>query len=175
MNTLGVDTGIATCGWAVVDPSTRLVDFGVLIAPKGNDDAQRDRIVRARLQSEQLFSVIAERNVDLIVGEGLSFGFGPRPNAIAGVCLSWGVLVGLATATNCDLLDLPPKVWQHRVQAHDGKVDYDAVAAEVEGYIRGQGLGTKLETIIPSNRNHAFDAVAIATYAAVYHRRERDA
>jgi hypothetical protein len=168
---LGVDTGIATCGWALLDEEKcSFVDLGVLIQPPlEGEKITLDRIKR----SCALAQVLATRapGCSVVAVESLNLGM---PGAIGklSVGLAWGVVLGVVAMIDPSpsLLTIPPQRWQRQVLPHAGKqVDYDELATAAGAYIlRNHPRAAKaLEAIKPKDRNHAIDAAMIALCAAL--------
>lgn len=166
---LAVDTGMATCGWAVVEPRTGIVlDLGIVTSePSPTLGKQADRVARMQHQATQLEHVIARHNCGVLAAETLSFPPRGKTNAVAAVCLCWGLLVGLSTSHSIPLHAITPKQWQHAVLASDSKIDYEQVFEALHHYVEGQAhVASKLLRIPKSKRNHVLDAVAVGVYAA---------
>lgn len=163
---LGIDTGIATCGWALLDEAKcSFVDLGVVIQkPIEGEKITLDRVRR----SAAIAQVLAKHapGCTKIVVESLSLGM---PGAIAklSVGLSWGVILGIVAMLDPapELLTIPPQRWQREVLPHAGKqVSYDELATAAGAYIlRNHPKAAKaLGAIKEKNRNHAIDAAMIA-------------
>ncbi len=166
---LGVDTGVATCGWALLDETKcAFVDLGVLIQkPLAGEKITLDRIKR----SNALAQVLARHapGCQTIAVESLNLGM---PGAIAklSVGLAWGVVLGIAATLDPSprLLTIPPQRWQREVAPHAGKkVNYDELATAAGAYIlRNHPRAAKaLNAIKPEHQNHAIDAAMIALCA----------
>lgn len=166
---LGIDTGIATCGWALLDEKAcSFVDLGVLIQkPIEGEKVTLDRIRR----SCAIATVLAKHapGCTIIAVESLSLGM---PGAIAklNVGLSWGVVLGIVAMLDPAprLLTIPPKRWQREVLPTAGKeIDYEELATAAGAYIlRNHPKAAKaLQAIKPKDRNHAIDAAMIALCA----------
>jgi Holliday junction resolvasome RuvABC endonuclease subunit len=162
---LAIDPALATCGWAVVTPLSRVQALGV-ITTKLDDSVSRstDRARRIRRISSELLDVAIDHNVSVIAAESLSF---PRgSDGIAAIALCWGAIAMLAASMSATLLELEPKVWQRAVLPDSGKkVDYDRLEAALERFVPSSA---GLDRVKPSLRNHALDAMAIGVYAAAY-------
>jgi hypothetical protein len=174
VSTLGVDGGIGTFGWAVVAPRTaRVVACGVLVQkpdPKRHGGVHADRVYRAAVQAELLDRVITEHGVEHLAAEEMSFA--PRGSAAAkiGIGLSWGNLIGLARGRlDSSVIVVPPKTWQRGIvpappgTKKNAAIDYDKVHAAIATYV--DHVATGLDQVPAGQRNHAYDAVGIATYA----------
>lgn len=166
---LAVDPGLATCGWAVVDSRARVVDLGVVLSkPNARLGKNDDRVVRARAQATALELVLAEHNCGVLAAEAMSFPRRVQVAAVQSICLSWGVLVGLASSWEIPIAAVQPKAWEHAVVATEGKVDYEAVSLAIVDYVaRFPGPIGKLGAISKGARNHAIDAVGIGLYTAL--------
>lgn len=163
---LGIDTGIATCGWALLDPKRcSFEDLGVVIQPKLKaDTVSIDRARRGNVQAQ----VLADKapGCTLVVVEEMSLGV-PGSLAKLSIGLSWGVILGIVAMMEPrpELLSIPPKRWQREVMPHTGKkVDYEELARAAAAYIlRNHPKAAKaLKAIDPSHRQHAIDAAMIA-------------
>jgi Holliday junction resolvasome RuvABC endonuclease subunit len=168
---LGVDTGIATCGWAILDETRcSFVDLGVLIQkPIEGAKLTLDRVQR----SNALANVLAKHapGCKTVVVEQLSLGM---PGAIAklSVGLSWGVVLGIVAMLDPAprLLTIPPQRWQREVLPNAGrKVDYDELARSAAAHLlsRHPRAAAALEAIPERHRNHAIDAAMIALCGAL--------
>lgn len=170
---LAVDPGLATLGWALVEPGTgKLADLGVVIAKAAvaaHGGVQRDRIARLIAQSGILGELVKRHDCSVIAIEAMSFPPRAQVAAIASICLSWGALVGIAAVWGCSVVDVAPKTWQHAVLNLKGKVDYDAVFAALSSYVltTSPTCHAKLEAIPKGHRNHALDAIGVGVYAAM--------
>ena len=165
---LAVDPGLATCGYAVVYPRTGgVVELGTLTTkPTAGVHESTDRTRRLRTQVAQLDAIARRNGCTTIAAEAMSFG-GPGRFAMAiSLCLSWGGLVGLAHALDAELLEVPPKTWQHALLGTDGtgRVDYEHVFAALSSFVGKQG--DALAAIPEGQRNHALDAVGVGLFAA---------
>lgn len=163
---LGIDTGIATCGWALLDPKRcSFEDLGVVTQAKlKGEKITLDRARRGNVQAQ----VLAEKapGCTLIVVEQMSLGV---PGAIAklSIGMSWGVILGIVAMMDPrpELLTIPPQRWQREVLPNAGKsVDYDQLARAAAAYIlRNHPKAAKALRAIPEKqRNHALDAAMIA-------------
>ncbi len=188
---LAVDPGLATCGWAVVEPGTgRVLDLGAILSkPDANLTKQADRIVRLRHQADTLELVIAEHNCGAIAAEALSFNPFGQGQMIASLCLSWGMLVGLSSSWSIPIVDVSPKQWQHAVLGERAaqvvihtnakgkhravkrkpKVEYSEVFDALHVYVEGMSISVvqKLLAITKGQRNHPLDAVGVGVYASL--------
>ncbi len=80
--------------------------------------------------------------------------------------LSWGVIAGLAVGTGAELLEIPPKRWQHAVAPDAAKIDYEVVFKKLSEFVAG-AAADQLAVIKPRHRNHALDACGIGVFAAL--------
>ncbi|HEY1814880.1 MAG TPA: hypothetical protein VGG74_21180 [Kofleriaceae bacterium] len=169
---LGIDTGLATFGWALLDDTAcSFVDLGVVITKpvEGDRAVTLDRAARANAQAV----VIAERakGCHTIVVERMSFPPGGA-NALVPIALSWGVAIGvIATlAPRPRLLTIAPQRWQREVLPNAGKqVDYDELAHNAATYLLANHprASEKLRAIKKVDRNHAIDAAMLALVGAL--------
>lgn len=168
---LAVDTGIATCGWSVVEVGNgKLADIGYeTTKPDDKNGVQHGRIVRTQVIAKALIAAAARHDIGAIAGESLSFGFGNRASGIASVSLAWGVLCALAVMWGVPIVDVSPKQWQCAVVGREGKVVYSEVEQALHSYVEGQSARVleQLLAIPTKQRNHALDAVGIGVYASM--------
>lgn len=170
---LAIDPGLATCGYAVVGPKGRLVELGVIISPTdAKADDTTDRARRADRQADVLLEVARRHRVITIAAEAVSLGGPPRARLPMGMCLclSWGVLLGIARAIDAEVLELPPKRWQHAIVKPTGKrakVDYAKVYDFLDAFIAGSACKKMALAIAKNERNHAYDATGIGVFAAM--------
>lgn len=172
---LGIDPGLATCGWAVLDSAGRVADLGLIAsAPNRKLDESTDRARRAAAQSDILRDVARRHHVRTIACEAMSFGGPPSARFAMAVSLglSWGVVTDLAIAIGAGLYSIAPKLWQHAIQpgSSGAGIDYPKLEAAIAKYV-GQHAVAALALIPESKRNHPLDAVGIGLFAAL--RREQ--
>ncbi len=167
---LAVDPGLATCGWALVRPHTgRVVSLGVLTSsPAEGVDEWTDRARRISDQAGFLADLCKRHGVRTIAAEAISCGGPPSARFSMGtsLCLSWGVLVGIACSMRIDLDEVTPKQWQHAVCPDVVKIEYELVFAQLTRFVEGQAAQA-LWSIKPKLRNHALDAVGVGVFAAI--------
>lgn len=171
---LGIDTGLATFGWALLDEDRcRFLEVGVVTTRKV--DGEKVSIGRARRLLGQAKILPAKMTgCRAIVVEQLSFPPG-GVKAAAPILLSYGAVIGaaIASAPTAELLTVAPKAWRSEVvpNASDGDEGYERVY-EVGSYLlRRHPAKASLERIRESHRTHAVDAAMIAL--AGHLRRER--
>lgn len=167
---LAIDPGLATCGWAVVTPRTgRVLALGVLLSqPDAKLDESTDRARRASVQAIALRQVARSTGCTTIAAEAMSFGGPPNARFAMAVSLglSWGVIAGLAVATGAELLEIPPKRWQHAIDPEATTIDYEVVFRKLSEFVAG-AASTQLAAIKERHRNHAIDACGIGVFAAL--------
>lgn len=167
---LGIDPGLRNCGWAVVDPCARVLELGLISSePADGLDEAVDREQREAAQLEILLEVVRRHGVTAICGEALSFGGAPKARFLMAVslCLSWGGILGLATALDLAVYSVPPKVWEHAVQHDaDGAIDYDRVERDLAEYVTGLAR-EQLRAIPKAKRNHPLDGAALGMFGAL--------
>lgn len=167
MRALGLDTGIATAGWAVADRTGRVIDLGVSILDRQRDLGARDDLVRrAAAQAATLNALLP--SVACVVCEAISWGM-PGANARAMTAMSVGIITGLVAAHGKPLHFVAPKAWQDLVAPHRKKGDYAAITTATVAHLQRSGIGPKLAQIKSAHRNHAIDASALAVYGALHH------
>jgi len=167
---LAVDPGLATCGWAIVTPgSGRIRALGVLVQDRDDRyEVSTCRIRRANEQARVLAELVRVHGVTAIAAEAITLG-GPLPVKLAmsvGLHLSWGVITAVAVERELELLEVPPKVWQHAVQPGRKKIDYGSLEASMGEHV-GPQVGAQLLAIPKADRNHALDACGIGMLAAL--------
>lgn len=162
---LGLDTGLATCGWALLDETTcTLTDVGVIVQEKAKGSKiQTSQIDRALVQARELAE--RARSCSTIVVEAMSFP--PGHNATVSIALSYGIAIGISAAmiTPPRLLTISPQTWQRVVAPDSGKrVDYNAMAVAIERHIEARHpMAARALALIPMRyRDHALDAAALA-------------
>lgn len=169
---LGIDTGLATCGWALLDDRTcRFVDLGVVIQkPIKGEKVSLDRMRRANALAGVLAAKVP--GVDVVCAESLSLGM---PGALAklAVGLSWGTVLGIVAMMEPRprLLTIAPQRWQREVLPGAGRaVDYDQLARSAATYLLANhpNAARALRAIDPRDRNHAIDAAMIALCGALH-------
>lgn len=167
---LAIDPGLGTCGWAIVDPSARVLDLGVILTERDKVlEEATDRARRADHQAEVLAEAAQRYNVAEIALEAMSFGGPPsaRFHMAISVGLSWGVATGIARTLGLNLYAVPPKRWQRAVVPNAGKrLNYALVEAALEHYVGKQAF-VALSCIAKGDRNHALDACGVGLFAAL--------
>lgn len=167
---LGLDTGMATCGWALLDDSkTSFVDLGVVITKVLNPkDLTLERARRMNTQA----NVVAEKaaGCHTVVVEQMSFP--PGANAKIAIALSWGVVLGIVTMLDPRprLITIAPQKWQRTVLPNAGKkVDYDELSRVAAKFILSKHprAAVALQSIPKSHRSHAIDAAMLALVGAL--------
>lgn len=169
---LGLDTGLGTCGWALLDESRcEFLDLGVVIQRrKPSMLLTIDRERRANIQAE----IIAAKapGCSAIAVERMSFPPGAGIKAAVPIALSWGIVVGIAATMNPRprLYTLSPQKWQREVCPNvKGAVDYETLATAVGWHIlkRHPRAADKLRAIPDEQKQHAIDAAMIALVAGL--------
>lgn len=172
MTILAIDPGLATCGWAVVSPTTGTIyELGTIITPplEGCDE-WTDRMRRLNRQADELEAIARRHGCTRIAAEEASLGGPPKARlgmAIA-LCSSWGAIVGLARSLRVSLFAVPPKVWQHAIQPGAKKINYKTLFAALALHIAaGSDCAAQLRAIKAADQNHALDACGIGILAAL--------
>lgn len=177
---LGIDTGMRTLGWSLLDERTcSFLDLGTVETEPLDEKVTLDRARRSSTGAR----VIAEKapGCSLIVVEQMSFPGGKPcrcckrrsgPKQVVPIALSWGVVLGIVAMMNPRprLLTIAPQRWQRMVQPNAGrKVDYSELARTAAKYIltKHPRAATSLLTIPKSLREHAIDASMIALAGAL--------
>lgn len=172
-NILGIDPGTRDLGWAVISPSCRVLELGVVHQERDDSLAKStDRQVRVHVQAALIRDLVRRHRIRRAVAEAASFN--PRRFTMAvGLCMSIGALTGVAAALELELYELPPKRWQAAILGREpnakGKLDYDEVFRRVAAYV-GDGstpAGAQLAAIPAARRNHALDAVGVGEFAVL--------
>jgi hypothetical protein len=169
---LGIDTGLATCGWALLDETTRrFVDLGVVITKPAKDAlVTLDRARRLTVSAK----ILAEKapGCSMVVVERMSFPPGAGMAAAVPIALSWGAVVGVISmmSPRPELLTVSPQRWQREILPNAGKqVDYDELARNAAAYILANhpAAAKALRAIKEAHRNHAIDAAMLALMGAL--------
>lgn len=163
--TLGIDTGLATFGWGIVDQVARPLAAGLFttrLVP-GLKVAE-DLAMRVDLQVTELRRVIALHDPDAIAVEAMSW---PRGSTgIAAIALSWGGIVGVANALGIPVLHVSPNVWERQVCEVPG---HEHVEAALMAYVLEQNpeLHAALVKLGKARKLHPLDGIGIAMCAAL--------
>ena len=170
---LAIDPGLGTCGWAIVAPITgRVIALGLLLSQCDSAlDKSTDRCRRIADQAQAIVALArttaGDERITAIAAEAMSIAGGPARYAMAiSLGLSWGAIAGVATALGKQLVEVPPKVWQHAITPGAGKIDYGAVEKRLSAFVRG-AAAAQLAAIPMRHRNHALDACGIGVFAAL--------
>jgi crossover junction endodeoxyribonuclease RuvC len=161
---LGVDPGLASCGWAVLrlTDQPEVVGMGVIrtmaSSKKQHILAVEDNVRRTRQLAEEISKLLAHPTF-LVGAEAMSF---PRSASSSGkLCLCWGALVGLLQARNLPLVQTSPRDIKRRITGNGS-----ASKEDVEKALRKRFAVTGLLTDVPRGQhNHAFDALGAAVAA----------
>lgn len=169
---LGCDGGLATFGWAIVEPGpcARVQALGVILQPADSTRGkQADRVVRVRAIAAKLAELVREHRCTAVAAESLSFMAKGKTNMVASACLAWGAIAGTAAGAGIPCIEVPPKTWQHAVAGtSSGKVDYAKVTADlVDLVMRSEVAGPQLLYLAKRDRQHPLDAVGVGVYAAI--------
>lgn len=166
---LGIDTGLATFGWALLDEDRcRFLEVGVVTTKKSRGkEGKNVSLDRARRSLAQIDVLVAKgTGVRAIVVEQMSFPPGAGMNAAVPIALSYGAVLGIsrAVAPTAELLTVSPATWRREVVpgASDGEDGYQRVY-EVGSYLlQRHPAKASLDRIKDSLRSHAVDAAMIA-------------
>ncbi len=171
MTVLGIDSGLATFGWALLDEDTlEPLNLGVIVTkPNGDLPVTLDRSLRLLTQTDVVIEAV--RGCRTVVIEQMSFPPGGA-NAISAISLSYGAAVGVIAALNPRprMLTISPQKWQRLVLETDAKkVDYETVYAAGCAFVqeRAPKVYASLLTIPAQHRNHAIDAMLLALVGAM--------
>ena len=170
---LGIDGGLATFGYGVVDPRTcRVAAAGVLIQEVNDEfDVIENRELRLEKQVDLVADLVRTHRITTIAVETMTMvhAKGSAASKIA-IGMSAGGTIALCRALGVRRRSIPPKTWQRGiVPARPGEkrtsaIDYDEVYAAIATFV---DVETLLAGIAPSKRNHAIDGCGIALYAAI--------
>jgi Holliday junction resolvasome RuvABC endonuclease subunit len=166
MIVLGVDSAMATAGYAVIERlrglRPRLVTFGVITTERNAEiGATTDRARRIAEVANQLRVLRNVHAVDVIAGEQ-PLGFG-TVHAVLPQAMCFAAMIALAVETDIDCAEIPAKEWQHAVQSGLAKkIDYARLKADLAEY-----TGPRIESIAADLQTHALDAIGIALFAAL--------
>ena len=164
MIVLGVDSAMATCGYALVRRKPfALLDFGIVTTDRNAEiNAITDRSRRIGIVASKLSALIAVHDVALIAAEQ-PLGFG-SVHAVLPQAMCFAALLGIAAMRDIDMAECSAKEWQHEIQRdRAGKaIDYPALQAELEAF-----AGPRMNEVPRELRTHVCDAIGIATYAAL--------
>jgi len=160
---LGLDPGFANLGWCVAElhpeGGPRALSVGVFCtekaAKKANLYASHDDIRRSREIAGALAEIINGFSISALCAESMSF---PRSSSVAAkMALSWGVIAAHADRFRLPIVALSPQSIKLAV-ARNKAASKDDVAKGVRG--RMSGIDIELRHVIPSKREHPFDAAA---------------
>jgi Holliday junction resolvasome RuvABC endonuclease subunit len=159
---LAIDSGIANCGWSILQPKpARVVDLGVwLSSPNSEVEKSTDRARRIDNLSDLLVDLVKHYGCDSIAAEQMLFH--GKLNAVVSQLLPWGSLLGIAAALNLTVYEVPAKQWQPAVLGR--KAPYEQLERELGHFIRGQAEA-KLLGIPRAKRTHAIDSVGVGLFA----------
>lgn len=170
---LGLDTGLKTCGWALLDERRcSFLDLGVVIQPQKKHLARTVTLERARRANIQAGIIAAKApGCSTVVVEQLSMGVGGRIAQVS-IGISWGIVLGVVATLpeRPRLLTIAPQVWQREVcPSVKGKVDYETLATAVGWHIlkRHPLAAEALRKIDDDHKQHAIDAAMIALVGAL--------
>lgn len=161
---LGIDPGIASCGWAVVDRS-RPIDCGTLVTER---DSSLDRSVDLARRTQSIgldvASLVDKYGCHCVVAESALLHGNVR--AAAGQLACWGALTAITAVRGLRLLSVRAVDWQRAVMG-EGKIKYDVVAKSVTSF-----AGPLIDRVPKGQRTHAIDAIGIALYGLLRGGRE---
>lgn len=159
---LGIDSAMATCGYAVIDPRTKsVVALGVIeterdaAISKSTDRARRIRQVVASLSE-----IVTQHGVTVMAAEAMLL-FG-KVAAAAAQSLCWGGLVALAELRGVELREVVARDWQHAVLPGSKKISYPKLERALARFV-----GPRIGAVPKSLQTHALDAVGVGVYAAL--------
>lgn len=164
MIVLGVDTGIATYGWARFDSVSRsFVGLGAreLKRDHGRQKSDDDAARAATIADELL---VLGDGCERVVIEKMSF----PPGGQVPIALGFAVALTVARAKGLNAFTVRPQVWQRAVLPLSGKrVDYVELERVIGKCVRSErDSAIALDSLEPKLRNHALDACAIALMGA---------
>jgi len=150
---LGVDPGLANCGWALVATGGVLLDRGAIATTRGRStgDAQR----RVELVGRVLYQLVGR--ADLVVVEWPTGGFGSNALAATSTAAIAGLVAGLSWSAGTKIRAPAPVTWRTKLGAKRGK---DAeLHAELAARYAAQLAGLK-----KGEMPHVLDAIGLALY-----------
>lgn len=152
---LGVDPGLANCGWALVDRGD-VTECGCFTTEKGHEtgDAQR----RLEELGRGLYKLMTM--ADIVVVEWPSAGgFGRNAGNAAKTNLAAGMIVGLAWGRGRRTLQPAPITWRSKLGHKRG--NDDRLHAELAQRFTPEQLAAIRKGDLP----HILDAIGLALYA----------
>ena len=171
---LGMDPGFASFGYALLTPAGDVVDLGVIrTAPSGKKAGvlrTEDNLERCRTIARELRRLIyhvpdagplaGHPRVRLLCAEAMSF---PRSASVAAkMAMSWGLVMSHVEMHDLPLLQASPQEVKRRVCGGNAAASKSEVErAMLKRY--GKGLNRMLKGVPDGQREHAFDALAVAT------------
>lgn len=159
---LGVDPGLASCGWAVVDPRTkRVVELGVITTEHDSTIAKStDRARRMAVVARGLHELVQTYAVRTVAAEAMLL-FGNVAAATA-QSLCWGTLIAVAERHGCEILEVVARDWQRAVLPGEGRIKYEGVKDKLAKFV-----GARVLRFPKDLQTHALDAVGVAVYASL--------
>lgn len=155
MYVLGIDPGLANCGWAVVNDTGRIVDLGVI---KTTVKLEHDH--RICTIYDKLRQIVVSLNIEQVVNERLPYN--SKMMGTSGINEVIGTIALLCAQKNCKRIEYSPLTAKKTIIGN-GKADKD----DVIKYIK-----TKWEYPLVE---HSADAAMLAlTYLALDYRRLQD-
>lgn len=160
---LGIDAGIANCGWALVRATRNgevLEDFGVVSTEKS--DKKRhilvadDNVRRAREIYDDLVPLF-DRDIKVVAIESQSIPRNASAAAKTAFCL--GVVVALAAQHDLPIVQEGPKTIKKRLCGRGDASKTDVEAAVIKLFSGAPALVMQ-KGINKTEREHVFDAVA---------------
>lgn len=163
MIVLGIDPGLANCGFAVVrltSDSERLVDAGVICTKaqprKRGVLVGEDNFMRAQSVGRALADLVAKHQPVAVCSEAMSFP--QNKTASEKVALSWGVLAAVCTLNDLPCVQPSPQFIKKHMCGARNASKADVEAAVVERYPASSKV---LGKVVASRREHAVDAFAV--------------
>ena len=160
---LGLDPGLATMGWTVIEftpTGDKFVEAGVLRTEKSDKKrvvlASDDNLRRAREAADKLYYLFQTYQFSAICAESMSF---PRSSsAAAKVAMVWGALAMLTAVHPISVVQASPQ----EVKKHlCGKRDASKEEVEAEVKKRYPTMEAALADVPKSFREHPYDAAAV--------------
>lgn len=161
---LGLDPGLASCGWALLAPGEgegRVLGMGVVRTSKSHLKRQvlssADDFRRSRELASQLAAVRGAHRVVAFAIEAMSL---PRSSTVASkIGRAYGVIAGLATAWDVPVVEASPQDVKFAVCGRKTASKSDIIEALAERYESSEAIATFQDTKARGLWEHAFDAL----------------
>ena len=160
---LGLDLGLANCGWAVASLHSKFIipqEMGLITTKKStkkqNVMASDDNFRRAKEVSSELEEIVAKYNPGLICVEAQSF---PRSaSSAAKTAMVWGSLATLVNQSGKPCVHVRP-VDIKEAACGKAKASKKEVQEGLDIMFEGKLEACFTTPVAPSNREHSYDAL----------------